>query len=425
MIVLGIDPGTAALGYGIIDRTGSRLRAIDYGAFHTPADLSLPERLLAIHAFLLDLIELHGPALLGVERIFHSRNVQTALAIGHARGVVLLAAAQHNLEVREATPSEVKLGVTGYGAADKEQVATMVATILGLAEPPAPDDAADALAIAIWTANRERPGERLNAGRLDRGAVAPIVAGENAVRAGGPRGPAPRTGCPPGAGRAAARAGPVIASLDGVVGAIAAESLVLEVGGVGYRVFTTPAVLAGAEPGRHLRLHTHHLVREDLQALYGFRTPEELGFFGLLLTVTGVGPKVALGLLGSRPVADLQLAILADDQGLLTAVPGVGKRLAARIVLELREKVAAAGVAAATPGLRQRRRATRGGGGRWRSPGARLHARRGARGGSPRRGQGSRWRIPRGPREGRPSLAVRRLSRPGADRTSVRNMRGA
>jgi Holliday junction DNA helicase RuvA len=140
----------------------------------------------------------------------------------------------------------------------------------------------------------------------------------------------------------------VIASLEGVVGAVAADSLVLEVGGVGYRVFVAPAVLATAEPGRRLRLHTHHLVREDLQALYGFRTPEELGFFGLLLTVTGVGPKVALGLLGSRPVADLQLAIMADDQGLLTAVPGVGKRLAARIVLELREKVAAAGIAATT-----------------------------------------------------------------------------
>lgn len=141
----------------------------------------------------------------------------------------------------------------------------------------------------------------------------------------------------------------MIASLEGVVSAVAADSLVLDVGGVGYRVFAAPGVLAAAEPGRRLRLHTHHLVREDLQALYGFRTPEELGFFGLLLTVTGVGPKVALGLLGSRPVADLQLAILADDQGLLTAVPGVGKRLAARIVLELREKVAAAGVAAATP----------------------------------------------------------------------------
>jgi Holliday junction DNA helicase RuvA len=138
----------------------------------------------------------------------------------------------------------------------------------------------------------------------------------------------------------------VIASLDGVVAAVAADSLTLEVGGVGYRVYAAPAVLAAAEPGTRLRLQTHHLVRDDLQALYGFRTPEELGFFGLLLTVTGVGPKVALGLLGSRPVADLQLAILADDQGLLTSVPGVGKRLAARIALELREKVAAAGAAA-------------------------------------------------------------------------------
>lgn len=180
MIVLGIDPGTAALGYGVIDRTGSRLRAIDHGAFHTPSELTLPERLLAIHSFLADLIELHAPALLGVERIFHTRNVQTALAVGHSRGVVLLAAAEHGIDVREATPSEVKLAVTGYGAADKTQVASMVATILGLAEVPTPDDAADALAIAIWTAHRERAGERLNAGRLDRGAVAPQVPGENA-----------------------------------------------------------------------------------------------------------------------------------------------------------------------------------------------------------------------------------------------------
>ena len=173
MIVLGIDPGTASLGYGLVDRTGSRLRLVDYGAFHTDADTSLPERLLAIHTFLLDLIELHGPAFLAVERIFHSRNVQTALAVGHARGVVLLAAAAHGLEVREATPSEVKVAVTGYGSADKEQVGRMVQAILGLPEPPHPDDAADALAIAIWTANRERAGERINAGILDRAAAAP------------------------------------------------------------------------------------------------------------------------------------------------------------------------------------------------------------------------------------------------------------
>ena len=138
----------------------------------------------------------------------------------------------------------------------------------------------------------------------------------------------------------------MIASLDGTVAAVYPDSLVLEVGGVGYRVFVAPAVLAGCEPGGRLKLHTHHLVREDVQALYGFGTVEELGFFRLLLTVTGVGPKVALGIVGSRPVAELQLAILAEDQAVLTAVPGVGKRLAARVVLELREKVAAAGTAA-------------------------------------------------------------------------------
>ncbi len=142
----------------------------------------------------------------------------------------------------------------------------------------------------------------------------------------------------------------MIASVDGLVGAVAADSLVLEVGGIGYRIFAAPAVLSGARPGERLRLHTHHLVREDLQALYGFRSPEELGFFTLLLTVTGVGPKVALAIVGSRPVADLQLAILQEDQAVLVATPGVGKRLAARIVLELKEKVAAAGLAAATAG---------------------------------------------------------------------------
>ncbi|HJX68525.1 MAG TPA: Holliday junction branch migration protein RuvA [Candidatus Limnocylindrales bacterium] len=138
----------------------------------------------------------------------------------------------------------------------------------------------------------------------------------------------------------------MIASLDGTVSAVFADSLILEVGGVGYRVFCAPAALSTVRTGERAKLFTHHLVREDAQALYGFRTPEELGFFGLLLTVTGVGPKVALAIIGSRAVGDLQLAILSDDLALLTAVPGVGRKLAARTVLELKEKVAAAGVAA-------------------------------------------------------------------------------
>ena len=138
----------------------------------------------------------------------------------------------------------------------------------------------------------------------------------------------------------------MIASIEGVVGAIATDSLVLEVGGIGYRVFVSPAVLAGATTGARLKLHTHHLVREDLQALYGFPTADELGFFELLLTVTGVGPKVALAIVGSRPVADLQLAIIEQDQALLVSIPGIGKKLAERIIFELKEKVTAAGVAA-------------------------------------------------------------------------------
>jgi holliday junction DNA helicase RuvA len=139
----------------------------------------------------------------------------------------------------------------------------------------------------------------------------------------------------------------VIASLDGTVAAIALDSLVVEVGGVGYRVYAAPSVLAGAAPGSRLKLFTHHVVREDLQALYGFRTVEELGFFGLLLTVTGVGPKVAMAIVGSRPTAELQLAIMQQDQAVLVSIPGIGKRLAERVIFELKEKVAAAGVAAA------------------------------------------------------------------------------
>jgi Holliday junction DNA helicase RuvA len=139
----------------------------------------------------------------------------------------------------------------------------------------------------------------------------------------------------------------LIASVEGLVGAVTLDSLVLEVGGIGYRVFAAPSVLSAALPGKSLKLFTHHVVREDLQALYGFRTVEELGFFGLLLTVTGVGPKVALAIVGSRPSAELQLAILQQDQAVLVSIPGIGKKLAERVIFELKEKVSAAGIAAA------------------------------------------------------------------------------
>jgi crossover junction endodeoxyribonuclease RuvC len=153
MIVLGIDPGTAATGYGIIERNGSKLRVIDYGCLETLSTQKLPERLLEIHRAVCELIETHHPAHVGVERLFFNRNVQTAFAVGQARGVVLLAAAQHGLPVSEYGPHEVKLAVTGYGRAAKDQVQRMVQAILGLAVLPRPDDAADALAVAICAAH--------------------------------------------------------------------------------------------------------------------------------------------------------------------------------------------------------------------------------------------------------------------------------
>jgi crossover junction endodeoxyribonuclease RuvC len=177
--VLGIDPGTAALGYGIVERTGGRLREVDHGCLTTSPDLSLPERLLAIHTLVDELLALHEPDLMGVERLFFSRNVQTALGVGQARGVVLLAAAQHGTPVREATPSEVKSAIAGYGAADKAQVQRMVQLVLGMSELPRPDDAADALAIATWVANSDRGREAASAAILDRAAVAPIHRGES------------------------------------------------------------------------------------------------------------------------------------------------------------------------------------------------------------------------------------------------------
>ncbi len=142
----------------------------------------------------------------------------------------------------------------------------------------------------------------------------------------------------------------MIASLEGTVAAVSGTGLVLDVGGVGYRVFAGPSTLSGVSAGDQLKLHTHHLVREDVQALYGFRSTEELAFFELIITVSGVGPKVGLAIISSRPVADLQLAILQGDDAVLTSVPGVGKRLAGRIVLELREKVEAAGSGAVSDG---------------------------------------------------------------------------
>ncbi|MCI7478408.1 MAG: crossover junction endodeoxyribonuclease RuvC [Selenomonadales bacterium] len=151
MLALGIDPGTAICGYGFVEYKGSRLIPHEYGAITTSPKARMQDRLMTLYDELDGLIKKYKPDVMGVEQLFFNRNVTTAIPVGQARGVVLLAAAKNNLELVERTPLQVKQAVTGYGKADKKQVIYMVTKLLHLPKPPSPDDVADALAVAICT----------------------------------------------------------------------------------------------------------------------------------------------------------------------------------------------------------------------------------------------------------------------------------
>jgi crossover junction endodeoxyribonuclease RuvC len=149
-LALGIDPGTATTGFGLVRLLpDGGLEAVAFGAIVTPPNMPPGQRLLMLYRDLQELIASHRPDTCAVEKLFFQRNVSTALAVGQARGVVMLAIAQGGIEVAEYTPNEVKQAVVGYGSAQKRQVQEMVRTLLALPEIPKPDDAADALAIAI------------------------------------------------------------------------------------------------------------------------------------------------------------------------------------------------------------------------------------------------------------------------------------
>ena len=165
MLVLGIDPGTATTGYGLVRESEQHdLEVVDFGVILTPAGLSPEKRLLMLYQQLSKLILLYRPQSGAVEKLFFQRNVTTAIPVGPARGVILLAMAQNGLPVGEYTPMEVKQAVVGYGGADKNQVQQMVRVLLGLANIPRPDDAADALAIAICHLHSSRITDLQNAG---------------------------------------------------------------------------------------------------------------------------------------------------------------------------------------------------------------------------------------------------------------------
>ncbi len=153
MVVLGIDPGIADTGWGVVVDDGSRLKSLGYGSIKTSSQRPMNERLTKLHDELGELIKVYKPDLVAIEQLFFCKNVKTALVVGQARGVILLTCQLAKTTTREFTPLQVKQAVAAYGGADKKQVQNMVKMLLGLVEIPQPDDAADALAIAVCALN--------------------------------------------------------------------------------------------------------------------------------------------------------------------------------------------------------------------------------------------------------------------------------
>jgi crossover junction endodeoxyribonuclease RuvC len=149
MLVLGIDPGLATTGYGFVREVDRSLVSVAYGAVRTPAHTPIAERLMQLHRELTELLEQYRPDVAAVEELFFSTNARTAIAVGQARGVVLLTLAQAGIPIAEYTPLQVKQAITGYGQADKTQVQQMVCILLNLREVPRPDDVTDALAVSV------------------------------------------------------------------------------------------------------------------------------------------------------------------------------------------------------------------------------------------------------------------------------------
>ena len=158
MRILGIDPGLAIVGYGVIDSEKGVYRPVDCGVINTPKELSLPERLQLIYKGMVELIDTFKPDQVAIEELFFTKNITTGITVAEARGVILLACKQSGLPMFEYTPNQIKQSLTGYGKADKKQIQFMITRLLGLKAIPKPDDAADALAIALTHAQTNRMG---------------------------------------------------------------------------------------------------------------------------------------------------------------------------------------------------------------------------------------------------------------------------
>ena len=340
MRVLGVDPGLTRCGVGLVEGSLGRpltLRHVE--VVTTAASVPLPERLLVISRRIQVLIEELAPDVVAIERMFSQHNLHTVMGTAQASAAAVLAAAEAGLPVAWHTPSEVKAAVTGAGRADKAQVAGMVVRILRLETAPTPVDATDALALAICHIWRGSANARI-ASAVASSAPSRIPTRVPRVPAGGVTPvatvPAPVGWCP-----RPVRGAPVIAFVHGTVASVDSDHAVIDVGGVGLSVLCGPRTLAELRPGAPAKVATALVVREDSLTLFGFSDEDERQAFEVLQSVTGIGPRTAQAILAVLTVDQLRSAVAADDLVTLSKPPGIGRKGAARIALELKDRLGA------------------------------------------------------------------------------------
>ncbi len=304
--ILGIDPGLRRTGWGVVEIAGNRLSFIGCGSVLTNEREALAVRLLAIHDGLMRILDEFRPDEAAVETTFVNKDATATLKLGQARGIAMVVPARAGVPVAEYAPNLVKKSIVGAGHGDKTQVRMMIGVLLPKADP-ASHDAADALAIAVTHAHH-------------RTSAALHAALKIAVEGGGT----------------------MIGKLKGIVDSYGEDAVILDVNGVGYLVHCSARTLQelprAGEPAV-LAIETH--VREDQIKLFGFTSDIEREWFKLLQTVQGVGTKVALAVLSTLKPADLASAIAMRDKAMVARTPGVGPKVAERIVTELKDKAPA------------------------------------------------------------------------------------
>ena len=277
MRILGIDPGYATTGFGILQAERASVQLINYGTITTPTTLSFPERLEMLYDDMAELLDTVRPDAVAVEELFWGHNVTTGIGVSHGRGVILLAICKAHTPLFEYTPNQVKQAVVGYGSADKHQVMEMTRRILLI--------------------------------DLASGAEGDTIT--------------------------------MFYYLNGTVALLDANLAVIDCGGVGYACHTSNYTLARLQNGKPAKLFTYCNIKEDAFDIYGFSTREELDCFRRLIGVTGVGTKAALAILSAVSPDQLTLAVMTQDDKTITMAQGVGKKLAQRIILELKDKLGA------------------------------------------------------------------------------------